>query len=151
LPSITPLAALAGEALNGEATVQGRIERRESDMGFNLDADAVLAGGGPRWTTMVGNRVALGMAGALSDTTLTVQHLKLAGNKWSLSASGNAERPAPAPPAPNGTAGLAAVVKSLDARFTLDVADLGIVTSSLGGALQASGRLSGPARALSTD
>ena len=47
--------------------------------------------------------------------------------------------------------GLAAVLKSLDARFTLDVADLGIVASSLGGTLQASGRLSGPATALSTD
>jgi translocation and assembly module TamB len=153
LPSIAPFAALASETLNGDATVKGRIERRESDMGFKLDADAVLAGGGPSWTAMVGNRVGLGMAGALSDTTLAVEHLKVTGNKWSLSASGNAERPAPAPPAGTRTAaaGLAAVIKSLDARFTLDVADLGIVTSSLGGALQASGRLSGPATALATD
>ena len=94
LPSIVPFAALAGEALNGDATVKGRIERRESDMGLSLDADATLAGGGPSWAAMVGNRVALGISGALSDTTFTVEHLKLAGNKWSLSASGSAERPA---------------------------------------------------------
>jgi translocation and assembly module TamB len=135
LPSIAPFAALAGEALNGDATVKGRIERRESDVGLNVDADATLAGGGPGWTAMVGNRIALGISGALSDTTFTVEHLKLAGNKWTLSASGNAERPA----------------KSLDARFTLDIADLGIVASSLGGTLQASGRLSGPVSALSSD
>jgi translocation and assembly module TamB len=154
LPSIAPFAALAGEALNGDATVKGRIERHESDIGLNVDADATLAGAGPSWTAMVGNRIALGLSGALSDTTFTVERLRLAGNKWGLSASGSAERPAPAAPAANGTAvptGLAAVLKSLDARFTLDVADLGIVASSLGGTLQASGRLSGPATSLSSD
>jgi translocation and assembly module TamB len=152
LPSIAPFAALAGEGLNGEATVKGRIERHESDIGVNVDADAALAGGGPGWTAMVGSRVALGISGALSNSTFTVERLKLAGNKWSLSASGNAERPGPAAPAPNGvTAGLAAVIKSLDARFALDVADLGIVASSLRGTLQASGRLSGPATSLSSD
>jgi translocation and assembly module TamB len=66
LPSIAPFAALAGQALNGDATVKGRIERRESDLNFNLDADATLTGQGPGWTAMVGNRVTLGMAGALS-------------------------------------------------------------------------------------
>jgi translocation and assembly module TamB len=152
LPSIAPFAALAGEALGGEATVKGRIERRESDLGLKLDADATLAPGGPSWTAMVGNRVAVGMAGALSDTTFTLERLKLAGNKWSLSASGNAERAAAAPPGANrAPAGLAAVIKSLDARFTLDLADLGIVASSLAGTLQASGRLSGPVTALASD
>jgi translocation and assembly module TamB len=152
LPSIAPFAALAGETLNGDATVKGRIERRESDIGLNVDADTTLAAGGPSWTAMIGNRVALGISGAFSDTTFTVERLRVAGNKWSLSASGNAERPAAASPAANGAAaGLGAVFKSLDARFTLDVADLGIVASSLGGTLQASGRLNGPATSLSGD
>ena len=152
LPSIAPFAALAGEALKGEATVKGRIERRAADIALNVDADATLAAGGPGWTAMAGNRVALGISGALSDTTFTVDRLKLAGNKWSLSASGNAERAASVPPSANrAPAGLSAVVKSLDARFTLDLADLGIVASSLAGTLQASGRLSGPAAALSSD
>jgi translocation and assembly module TamB len=150
LPSIAPFAALAGETLNGAATVKGRIERRDSDIGFSADADATLDAGGPGWTAMLGNRVGLGLSGALSDTAFKVERLKLAGNKWSLSASGNAERAAPLPA--NGTpAGLAAVVKSLDARFTLDLADLKIVASSLAGTLQASGRLGGPATALSSD
>ena len=152
LPSIAPFAALAGETLNGDATVKGRIERRDSEIGLSADADATLAAGGPSWAAMVGNRVALGISGSLSDTAFTVERLKLAGNKWSLSASGNAARPAAGPPAQNGAAaGLAAVLKSLDARFTLDVADLGIVASSLAGTLQASGRLSGPVTALSSD
>jgi translocation and assembly module TamB len=152
LPSIAPFAALAGETLNGQATVNGRIERHESDIGIKLDADAALAAGGPSWTTMLGNRLALAISGALSDTAFTVERLKFAGNKWSLSGSGSAERPAPVPPAPSGSAaGLAAVLKSLDARFTLDVADLGIVASSLGGTLQASGRLNGPVTSLSSD
>ena len=152
LPSIAPFAALAGEALNGDATVKGRIERRESDLGFNLDANAALAAGGPGWTSMVGNHVALGISGAVSDAAFKIDHLKLAGNAWNLSASGNAERPAAAATAATATAaGLATVLKSLDARFTLDVADLGIVASSLRGTLQVAGRLSGPATALSSD
>ena len=48
-------------------------------------------------------------------------------------------------------AGLAAVVSSLDARFTLSVANLGIVASALEGTLQASGRLSGPVASLASD
>jgi translocation and assembly module TamB len=160
LPSIAPFAALAGQALNGDATVQGRIERRESDVGLSLDAAATLAGGGPRWAAMVGNRLTLGLSGALSDSTFTVDRLRLAGTAWSMSASGTAQRPGPAAqPGPaasaaNGAAspaGLAAVVRSLDARFTLDVANLGILASSLQGTLQASGRLSGPATSLASD
>ncbi len=152
LPSIAPFTALAGLALNGDALVKGRVERRESDIGLSLDADASLADGGPSWTAMVGNRVALGITGAISDTTFTVERMKLTGKKWSLSASGNAERPPAIPAGPNGAAaGLAAVLKSLDSRFTLDIEDLGIVASSLGGTLQASGRLSGPVTSLSSD
>jgi translocation and assembly module TamB len=158
LPSIAPFAALAGQALKGDATVKGRIERRETDVGLSLDAAAALADGGPKWAGIVGNRVTLGLSGALSAGTFTVDRLRLAGTAWSVSASGTAQRPDPAlaaaAPAANGAAaplGLAAVVKALDARFTLDIANLGIVASSLQGTLQASGRLSGPAASLAGD
>jgi translocation and assembly module TamB len=154
IPSIAPFAALAGQALKGDATVKGRIERRDTDVGLSIDAAAVLAGGGPSWAAIVGNRVTLGLSGALSDSTFSVDRLKLAGIAWSLNASGAAQRPDPAAPAVNGAAvpvGLAGVLKSLDARFTLDIANLGIVASSLQGTLQASGRLSGPAASLAAD
>jgi translocation and assembly module TamB len=154
IPSIAPFAALAGQALKGDATVKGRIERRDTDVGLSIDAAAVLAGGGPSWAAIVGNRVTLGLSGALSDSTFSVDRLKLAGIAWSLNASGTAQRPDPAAPAVNGAAvpvGLAGVLKSLDARFTLDIANLGIVASSLQGTLQASGRLSGPAASLAAD
>ena len=147
IPSITPFAALAGQALNGNATAKGRIERRETDIGLSLDAAAVLAAGGPSWAAIVGNRVTLGLSGALSASTFIVDRLRLAGTEWSVSASGNAQRrdSAAAP------VGLAAVIKSLDTRFTLEIANLGIVASSLQGTLQASGRLSGPAASLAAD
>ncbi len=154
LPSIAPFAALAGQALNGDATVKGRIERRDKDIALSLGGAAALAGDGPSWTAMAGNRVTLGLSGALSDGAFTVDRLTLAGTAWSMSASGTAQRPDTAVPAANGAAapaGLAAVVKSLDARFTLDVANLGIVASALKGTLQASGRLSGPATSLAGD
>jgi translocation and assembly module TamB len=152
LPSIGPFAALAGEALNGSAEVKGRVERRDSDIGVAVDADAALAAGGPGWTGPLGNRISIGIAGAISETTFKVDRLKLTGNKWSLSANGSAERPAQDTAAANkSVTGLAAVLKSLDARFTLDVADLGIAASSLAGTLQASGRLSGPVTALASD
>jgi translocation and assembly module TamB len=146
IPSIAPFAALAGQALNGNVRAKGRIERRETDMALSLDAAAVLAGGGPSWAAIVGNSVTLGLSGALSASTFTVDRLRLAGTEWSMSASGTAQRPDSAAPV-----GLAAVVKSLDTRFTLEIANLGIVASSLQGTLQASGRLSGPAASLAVD
>lgn len=151
LPTLAPFAALAGQALNGDATVNGRIERRDADVGVSLDAEAALAGGGPSWAAMMGRRVALGVSGTLSDSTFKVDQLKLAGDAWSLRASGSAERPVSPGPGAAAPAGLAALVKSLDARFTLDVADLGIVASSLRGTLRASGRLSGAATSLASD
>lgn len=152
LPSITPFAALAGEELSGDATLKGRIERRESDLGITLDAGATLAGGGASWVDMIGNHLTLALSGALSDSALTVDRLRLAGNAWSLSASGKADRPgSAAAPAGSGASGLGAVVKSLDARWTLGVTDLSVIASSLRGTMQASGRLSGAATALSTD
>lgn len=154
LPSIAPFAALAGQNLSGDATLKGQIERRESGVGLTLDGSAALAGGGPSWVSMLGNHIVLALSGALSDSALTIDRLRLAGTSWGLSASGKADRASPAPTGANSAAaqaGLAAVVKSLDTRWTLEVADLGIISSSLRGTMQASGRLSGAATALSSD
>ena len=114
-------------------------------MGATLDGDVALAGGGPSWVGMVGNRLALSASGALSDSALNVERLRLAGRAWSLTASGRADRPAV------GAASGAGFVKALDARWALEVADLGVVGSSLSGTLQASGRLSGAITALASD
>lgn len=146
LPSVSPFAAMTGQTLSGNATVKGRIERHDAGVGLTLDANAALAGGAS-WLKTVGNQVVLGLSGSLSDAALSIDRLRLAGSAWTLSASGKAERPGSAA-APSG---IAALVRSLDARWTLDVSDLGQVASSLRGTLQSSGRLSGAPTALLCD
>jgi len=160
LPDLAPLAALAGQDVRGSATLKARIERRASDTGFSLSAESALTGGEASWIAMAGERVALELSGALSDSALTVSRLRLAGRSWNLAASAKASRPgagtaarAPGAPgaAPANLGPMQKLFSSLDARWNLGVSDLGIVSSALRGDLQASGRLSGAPGALSTD
>ncbi|MFI4889192.1 MAG: translocation/assembly module TamB domain-containing protein [Steroidobacterales bacterium] len=155
LPDLTPLAALGGQDVRGTATIKAQLDRRDADVGFSVSADSTLTGGEASWIAMVGNRVVLSLSGALSDAAATVDRLRLAGRGWTLAANAKASRPsAPGAAGPASAAAPSAIdklVSSLDARWDLNVADLGIVSSALHGNLQASGRLSGAPTALSTD
>jgi translocation and assembly module TamB len=150
LPDLRPLAALEGQDVRGAATIKAQLERRDADVAFRVSADSTLAGGEASWITMVGNRVALSLSGVISDAAATVDRLQLAGRGWTLFADAKASRSS-APASAAAASVIDRLVSSVDARWDLNVADLGIVSSALHGDLQASGHLSGAPAALSTD
>ena len=151
LPDVAPFAALAGQEVRGDATLEAQVDRRSSDWGLTLDVDAGIAGGKAAWIGMLGNRVALKLSGSLSDEAIAVERMQLAGRAWALSASGSAARPPPGAGSAQPHAAALDYVKELKARWDLRVSDLGIVSSAFGGALQASGQLSGAPTAFAGD
>ncbi len=155
LPDLAPLAALVGQDVRGTATIKAQLERRDSDAGFRMSADSILTGGKASWVAMVGNRVALSLSGALSGAGATVDRLQLGGRGWALAANAKVSRPGAlggaGPPAAAPASVIEELMSSVDARWDLNVANLGIVSSALHGDLQASGRLSGAPAMLSMD
>ncbi len=149
LPDLAPLAALQGQDVHGSATTKAQLEWRDGDLGMRVSGEFILTGGKTAWVPIAGNRVTLSLAGALSNTAATMDSLQLAGRSWMLEANAKASRPG----APTATAVsmIEKLVSSIDARWTLKVADLGIVSSAMQGELKASGSLSGPPAAISAD
>jgi translocation and assembly module TamB len=152
VPNVAPFAALGGQDVRGGATINAQIERRSADVGLSLDLSAAIAGGTAPWIPMAGKQLALQLSGAMSDQSFTIDRLRLAGRAWTLSANGSATRVPSGPQASApATAGLAGIVKDLEARWDLAVSDLHIVAPELAGTLKASGGLSGTPAALASD
>jgi translocation and assembly module TamB len=143
VPEVAPFAALAGEDARGNANIQAQIEFRESDIGLTLDAAAGLSGGTSPWVGLLGNRVGLKLAGAISDAAFTLQHAELDARSLVVTASGTAARPASG----SGSAGTGAAadtyVRDIQARWDLRVADLALLRPELAGSMQASGSVTG--------
>ncbi len=149
LPEIATFAALAGQDVRGRAAVRAQIERRSSDVGFTLDADANFSGGSASWIGIVGNRVTLKVSGALSDESFSLERAQLNGRALTLSASASAARPPPGAEPAQG--GIESYIKDVKARWALDVSDLGVASADLGGKLQAEGTISGNPTRLAID
>ncbi len=135
LPSLSPFAALAGQQMQGDATIKGLLVRRQSDVSLKMDASVGLSGDEPAWAAPLGERVALQLSGALSGEAVSVDRLRLDAHALRLSLSGSATRPG----------------GNIQARWELSIADLNRVAPELKGTLQAAGRLSGTAASLAAD
>jgi translocation and assembly module TamB len=140
LPSLTELAAIAGQNVTGSALLKARLQDDGSATHVILDASAALRPGTEIWSGVVGDRATLQLSGALTDRAITLESLKFTGRAASLTAGGELSRPAP------GGAGRS--LQSLRARWALDVSDLKTVSPALAGTLKASGTLAGPITAL---
>jgi translocation and assembly module TamB len=151
LPNLAPFAALAGQNVRGDATLKAQINRRSSDWRLSLDADASIAGGTAAWISVLGNRLVLKLSGSLSDETVSVERMQLAGRAWTLSASGSALRPPPGPSSAQLHVAAEDYIKELRAKWDLNISNLGTVSSAFAGALQASGQLRGAPTALTGD
>jgi translocation and assembly module TamB len=145
LPDVAPFAALGGQNVRGAAALKVEIDRRSSDWGFTVDANAGMTGGTAPWIGVVGNRVVLKASGALSDDAFAVERMQLAGRAWTVSASASAARVGPDAGANTEP------IKEIKARWDLKISDLGIVAPEFAGTLQASGQLSGAPTALAGD
>jgi translocation and assembly module TamB len=151
LADIAPFAALAGQSVRGDATLQAQIERRRSDWALTLDADAGLAGGSASWLAVMGHRVRLQLSGSMSDASLAIDRLQLAGSGWALSASAAAARTPPGDAPKQPYANAEKYIKELQLQWNLQLSDLGNFSSALAGTLQAAGELRGVPSALAAD
>jgi translocation and assembly module TamB len=158
LPDVAPFAGLAGQDVRGAATIKAQLVRRRTDVGVTIDADLQGAAGtagaaGAGWLAGLGNRVALQVSAAVSEDAVTVERLRLTGRALTFALSGSAHRSAGGVPASSagGGSSIENYIDKLQARWNLNIADLGFLSSELSGELQASGRLSGAPNSLAGD
>jgi translocation and assembly module TamB len=165
LPDVAPFAAFAAQDVRGNAVIEAKLDHAGSDTALTLDANVGLTGGTAVWIGALGPRVALQLAGSLTDDMIKLQNLRVSGKAATLAASGSAARQAPPGSGTSGTGGSgkagsaggsgaaagSAFVKDLQARWQLDISDLAVLSSGVAGNLKASGRLSGTPRSLAAD
>ena len=153
LPDLAPFARIAAQDLHGDATIKAQLALRGPVLNLTVDAGAGVSGGKSEWVHVLGNRVDLQLSGAVSDESISVESLRVAGGAFSVSGSGSARRSSGARAAASrGHARtLDDYIQMLEARWDINIADLGVVAPELKGALHASGRVSGAPNSLVGD
>ncbi len=153
LPDVAPFAALAGQDVHGAATIKAQIIRRRSDVGVTVDAGWDGPASAAGWLAGFGNRLALQLSAAVSADAISVERMRLSGGAATFALSGGAHRRAGAAPASGAARGgtIEDYIDNLQARWNLEIANLGLLSPELGGELQASGRLSGSPGSLAVD
>jgi translocation and assembly module TamB len=139
LPDIAPLTAMAGEPLGGSAVLKGQFTSDSGGLRVAIDANAALAAAPSSLRALLGDRVQLRVSGDISDRVVRVQELRLNGQYLLASLDGSAKR------ADSGA------LDSLEARWKVDVSNLGALATPLAGELRASGRVGGALTALDLD
>ncbi len=156
LPDVAPFAALAGQDLHGSATIKAQLVRRRAEVGVSVDVDLQGPAGAARtggWLAGLGNHLALQLSATVSADAVNLERMRVSGRGSTLALSGSANRShVSATAARAGPTGrLEDYIDQLQIRWNLEIEDLGILNAELGGALQASGRLSGAPSALAGD
>lgn len=152
LADLTPFAVLAGQDVRGSAVIETRLAHRPKEDALTLDANFGVTGGTAAWIGLVGPRVALQLSGSLSDKSVKVDSMRIAGRAGTLAASGTATRAPPPTAARADARGVVAnFIEDLQVRWQLAISDLAAVSPDVAGDLKASGRLSGPPDSLVGD
>jgi translocation and assembly module TamB len=153
LPDVAPFASLAGQDVRGAATIKAQLIRRRTDVGVTIDAGLEVSEGAAGWLARLGNRVALQVSAAVSEDAVNVERLRLTGHAFTFASSGSAHRSAASLPASGAGRGrtIEDYIDQVQARWNLEIADLGFLSSELSGELRASGRLSGAPSSLAGD
>jgi translocation and assembly module TamB len=123
--------------------INAQLTHGGSDSTLTLEAYLGLTGGAAGWVGVVGPRANLKLSGTLSAETIKIHSMRLIGSAMTLAASGSAVRVA--------AGGSATSIKNLQARWQIDLADLGRLSSDLAGNLQMSGQLSGSPTSMVAD
>ena len=92
LPRLAPLAAIAGQKIDGNSRVHGTIRQESETTRLDLQADTQLASASPPIAALLGGSSRLQLAAALSPRTLDVARFTLAARALSLSVTGSAKR-----------------------------------------------------------
>jgi translocation and assembly module TamB len=133
LPNLTPLAAYAGQDLQGSAVINAQLAGYPGATRVKLDANASLTPGTQVWASALGERARLEFSGVFKDGSLSIDNAKLSGRAIALSASGSVSG------------------RAIDARWDLSLPDLSGVSAALAGSLKGSGSVQGPLSNLEAD
>jgi translocation and assembly module TamB len=139
LPQLAPLAALAGEKMDGNSRLRGSVRLDSATMHLDLVADTRLTSAPQLTTALLGGDSRLQLAAALTPQSLDVERFTLSARTLSLSMSASAKR--------TTTPG-AATFQSLQARYQGNLADVAALTSSIAGNASLSGTIEGPMQSL---
>ncbi|MDP9014242.1 MAG: translocation/assembly module TamB domain-containing protein [Pseudomonadota bacterium] len=152
LADLTPFAAFAAQDVRGNATINAKLARSDSDNAVALEANIGLTGGTAAWVGALGPHVALQLSGNLSDELAKLHTLRIAANGMTLTASGSATRNVPSAGKQKPQAADAdSFIRDLQARWQIEVSNLAALSSDLTGTLKGSGRLSGTPRSMTGD
>ncbi len=131
-PDLGPLAALGGVDLHGSTALRLQAAMAGGVTRVEVDGKVLVTGGLAPVPGLVGDAT-LGVSAQLAGSDVTLSRLEVAGKALRLSAQGSSK------------AGV------LDATYRLGLTDLAVLAPTLSGAVEAEGRVQGPADALSLD
>ncbi|HYM27826.1 MAG TPA: translocation/assembly module TamB domain-containing protein, partial [Steroidobacteraceae bacterium] len=134
LPELAPLAAIAGLRVRGSSTLTGTLQQNSGATRLEVDADSELANDLALPVALLSGRSRLQLAVTLTDRALELERLTLNTRMLAASASGSAKRTTSA-----GTSAL----EALRGRYQISLAELGVLTHSLGGTAKLTGELEG--------
>jgi len=146
LPDVAPFAALAGQKVRGDASIEAQIKHTNASAGLlgtaastslTAQASANIDAGTAAWAGLVrGGPARIQLAGALTDQQVSIDRLQLNGRAIALDGSGTV-RTADTP--------------QMSARIELSLPDLARVSSGVVGSLKLSGKVTGPTNSLTVD
>lgn len=142
IPNLAPFAAIADQDVRGDASVNAQINRGDRKISVTIDGSIGLSGGTASGLSMLGKKVQLQLAGAISDENFSIDRLRVATRASTFTMNGSVLRTR------SGSEGW---MRSVEARWDLTIIDLAMLSPDLAGNLKMAGRLTGPPNALAAD
>lgn len=131
LPQLAPLAAVAGQTVQGHTVLTLTVARQDDTTSIGLQGTLGITGGLPQAEALLGNEARLELAARLSGHNAWLDQLHVSGRGADVTAHGSL----------------------VDQRAALDwsaaVTDLGVIDPKLNGRIDATGEVSGPEQNLS--
>lgn len=141
LNHVGALAALYHESINGTMTLSGKLAEQGKNTTLDVKGTGDLAGASMA-ARLLGNRMRLHVAGAMTPAAVNIDTLKVSGRALSVSGHAIAARAAP---------GASSAVRSVRARWQVALPRLALIWPSVAGSLETTGTAEGPLHALVAD
>jgi translocation and assembly module TamB len=143
VPEVAPFAAVGSQNVRGSATVNGEVTTNHDTTSVTLDAALSPIGGTAPWIRYVGPHPTVKLEGSFSEDGIKLPTLRVSADALTATASGSATRVA--------AANFLDSIKDLQAKWQVDVGNLGLISPEVAGSATLSGTLSGSPKSLGVD
>lgn len=133
LPDLAPLAAVAGQTLQGHAALQATAARQNEVLSLTLGGTVAITGGTAPAPALIGEAGRIDLAAQMQGSTVNLTRLAIDGADVSLSANGSVSQ------------------QAVDLTLAAALPRLAPVDPRLEGALQVHGHVTGPTQNLGVD